>query len=115
MASRRTYIDSGVLIAAFQGESQVHAAAMEILDDPDRDILDDPAPFVPLVELPQIIRPHQPDKPQVRTFAHDVSQGLGRIPRATPHLVVANMHAGVIQQLSAGSKPVFEVLRGAVF
>jgi predicted nucleic acid-binding protein len=53
VAGRRTYIDSGVLIAAFQGDHQVHTAAMEILDDPDRDIL--VSEFIRLETLPKPI------------------------------------------------------------
>lgn len=33
---KRTYLDSGVLIAAFQGESSVAFRALEVLDDPER-------------------------------------------------------------------------------
>lgn len=36
MASRRTYLDSGVLIAAWQGKDEVFVKAMAILDDPNR-------------------------------------------------------------------------------
>ena len=33
---RRTYVDSCVLIAAYQGAQEISGAAMAILDDPDR-------------------------------------------------------------------------------
>lgn len=35
----RTYLDTGVLIAAFQGDHDLHKAAFSIIDDPDRDFL----------------------------------------------------------------------------
>lgn len=60
MASRRTYIDSGVLIAAFQGDHQVHTAAMDILDDPDRDIL--VSEFLRLETLPKPIYEHRSEE-----------------------------------------------------
>ena len=39
MATKRCYIDTSVLIAAFRGKDAISASAMEVLDDPDRDIL----------------------------------------------------------------------------
>jgi predicted nucleic acid-binding protein len=53
MATRRTYVDSGVLLAAFQGDHEAHAAAMDVLDDPDRDLL--VSEFVRLETLPKPI------------------------------------------------------------
>ncbi len=34
--SKRTYIDSGVLIAAFRGNAYIARAAFDVLDDPER-------------------------------------------------------------------------------
>jgi hypothetical protein len=36
---RRTYIDASVLIAAFQGDELTSRRAMEILDDPERELV----------------------------------------------------------------------------
>lgn len=36
---KRTYLDSGVLIAAFQGKDDVGRRALEILDDPQRALI----------------------------------------------------------------------------
>lgn len=36
---RRTYLDSGVLVAAFKGEGELGLRAMDILDDPSRQLV----------------------------------------------------------------------------
>ena len=53
MPTKRTYVDSGVLLAAFRGDHEAHAAAMDVLDDPDRDLL--VSEFVRLETLPKPI------------------------------------------------------------
>jgi predicted nucleic acid-binding protein len=49
----RTFLDSGVLIAAFKGASQLREMALQILEDPDRVFLT--SPFVRLEMLPKAI------------------------------------------------------------
>lgn len=36
---KRTYIDANVLIAAFQGEENISSRALEVLDDPNRELV----------------------------------------------------------------------------
>lgn len=47
----RTFLDSGVLIAAFNGPSQLREVALQTLEDPDRVFLT--SPFVRLEVLPK--------------------------------------------------------------
>ena len=49
----RTFLDSGVLIAAFQGAPQLREMALQILEDADRVFLT--SPFVRLEMLPKAI------------------------------------------------------------
>jgi hypothetical protein len=49
----RTFLDSGVLIAAFKGAPPLRERALEILEDPDRVFLT--SPFVRLEMLPKAI------------------------------------------------------------
>jgi hypothetical protein len=49
----RTFLDSGVLIAAFKGAPQLREIALQILEDPDRVFLT--SPFVRLEMLPKAI------------------------------------------------------------
>ena len=53
MRSTRTFIDSGVLIAAARGGSEQSKRAMNILDDPSREFAS--SPFVKLEVLPKAI------------------------------------------------------------
>lgn len=53
MRSRKTYIDSGVLISAFRGIDEIAVRALEILDDPDREFVS--SEFVKLEILPKAI------------------------------------------------------------
>ena len=49
----RTFLDSGVLIAAFKGAPELREMALQILEDPDRVFLT--SPFVRLEMLPKAI------------------------------------------------------------
>ena len=49
--SLRTFVDTGVLIAAFRGEEELRAAAERVLDDPDREFVT--SDFVGLELLPK--------------------------------------------------------------
>lgn len=53
----RTFLDSGVLIAAFKGASQLREPALRVLEDPDRLFLS--SPFVRLEVLPKAIHNKQ--------------------------------------------------------
>jgi predicted nucleic acid-binding protein len=50
---KKTYIDSGVLINAFRGTTEVSLKATQILDDPAREFAS--SPFVKLEALPKAI------------------------------------------------------------
>lgn len=58
MAKTRTFIDSGVLIAAARGTHELAEKALEILDDPERDYVT--SDFVRLEVLPKAVF-HQQD------------------------------------------------------
>jgi hypothetical protein len=49
----RTFLDSGVLIAAFKGAPQLREAALQVLEDPNRVFVT--SPFVRLEVLPKAI------------------------------------------------------------
>ena len=53
MSLKKTYIDSGVLINAFRGTTEVSLKATQILDDPAREFAS--SPFVKLEALPKAI------------------------------------------------------------
>ena len=53
MKLRKTYVDSGVLIAAFRGQGDPTARAMQILDDPTREFVS--SIYVKLETLPKAI------------------------------------------------------------
>ncbi len=53
MRLKKTYIDSGVLINAFRGTTEVSLKATQILDDPIREFAS--SPFVKLEALPKAI------------------------------------------------------------
>ncbi len=53
MSLKKTYIDSGVLINAFRGTTEVSLKATQILDDPTREFAS--SPFVKLEALPKAI------------------------------------------------------------
>jgi predicted nucleic acid-binding protein len=55
-----SYIDSGVLISAFRGESSVGLRAILVLDEPDRQFAS--SPFVQLETLPKSIYQRQTDE-----------------------------------------------------
>jgi predicted nucleic acid-binding protein len=56
----RTFLDSGVLIAAFKGAPQLRELALRVLEDPDRVFLT--SPFVRLEVLPKAIFNAQADE-----------------------------------------------------
>ncbi|MBI1787026.1 MAG: PIN domain-containing protein [Acidobacteria bacterium] len=68
----RTFLDSGVLIAAFNGPSHLRDVALQTLEDPDRIFLT--SPFVRLEVLPKAIFSKQTDETRFyeRFFARAV-------------------------------------------
>lgn len=60
MSRRKTYIDSGVLIAAFRGEDDIAVRALEILDDSNREFVS--SEFVKLEVLPKPIHGKRQDE-----------------------------------------------------
>lgn len=53
MTLKRTFLDSGVLIAAARGNDTASTVALEILDDPSREFVS--SPFVRLEVLPKAV------------------------------------------------------------
>lgn len=53
MSLKKTYVDSGVLINAFRGTTEVSLKATQVLDDPQREFAS--SPFVQLETLPKAI------------------------------------------------------------
>lgn len=53
MSLKKTYVDSGVLINAFRGTTEVSIKATQVLDDPHREFAS--SPFVQLETLPKAI------------------------------------------------------------
>jgi predicted nucleic acid-binding protein len=49
---KRTYLDSGVLLAAFNGKSDIYKQAMQILDDPNRNLLVSDAVWLEVMPKP---------------------------------------------------------------
>jgi len=72
---KRTYLDSGVLLAAFAAQGKVGAEALEVLDDPDRQLVVSDA--VKLELLPKPI--HERRKEEVE-FYHTVFEQAECLP-----------------------------------
>ena len=71
----RTFLDSGVLIAAFNGPSRLRELALQTLEDPGRQFLT--SPFVRLEVLPKAIFNKQADETRFyeKFFARAVVAG----------------------------------------
>ena len=70
---KRTYIDSGVLIAAIRGVDPIAQKALEILDDPDREFVS--SMFVKLEVLPKAVYHKQNIEQEFyTTFFENVAQ-----------------------------------------
>lgn len=50
--TKRTYLDSGVLIAAFKGNEDICKRAIEVLDDPERELLVSDAVWLEVMPKP---------------------------------------------------------------
>lgn len=67
VAKTRTFVDSGVLIAAARGTHELAEQALDVLDDPDRDYVT--SDFVRLEVLPKAVFNQQVDEAEFyRTF-----------------------------------------------
>lgn len=75
----RTFIDSGVLIAAARGIDSRSAAAMSVLDDPDREFAS--SIFVELEVLPKAVYNKQSDEAEFyRTYLSNVTYMPSDLP-----------------------------------
>lgn len=82
MSLKKTYVDSGVLINAFRGTTEVSLKATQVLDDPLREFTS--SPFVQLETLPKAIYNKQQEEAEfyetffvaVRCWASDLEQIL---------------------------------------
>ena len=82
MQRTRTFIDSGVLIAAFQGQSDIADNALKILDDENRDFIT--SDFVLLEVLPKPVYHKNDDE---RSFYEVFFNAVKRILRSSSSLV----------------------------
>ena len=83
MMSKISYIDSGVLINAFRGDSQVSLQALLILDEPDRQFAS--SPFVQLETLPKLIYQRQiTEQDFYQTFFDNVKHWANDIVSIVP-------------------------------
>ncbi|MCX5962919.1 MAG: PIN domain-containing protein [Cyanobacteria bacterium] len=81
--SKISYIDSGVLINAFRGDSQVSLQALLILDEPDRQFAS--SPFVQLETLPKSIYQRQiTEQDFYQTFFDNVKHWANDIVSIVP-------------------------------
>ena len=82
MSLKKTYVDSGVLINAFRGTTEVSLKAIQVLDDPLREFTS--SPFVQLETLPKAIYNKQQEEAEfyeaffaaVTDWASDLEQIL---------------------------------------
>ncbi|MCL1825810.1 MAG: PIN domain-containing protein [Betaproteobacteria bacterium] len=88
--AKRTYLDSGVLLAAFKGEGNKGKRAIEILDDPERELLVSEAVWLEVMPKP-IYEKQQKE----REFYETVFETSKRLTWSTPSLARA---AHVAQQ-----------------
>jgi predicted nucleic acid-binding protein len=78
-----SYIDSGVLISAFRGESPVGLCAMFILDEPDCQFAS--SPFVQLETLPKSIYQRRSDEQNFyQTFFDSVTHWANDVASLVP-------------------------------
>jgi len=77
-----TFVDAGVLIAAFRGNTDVARRALEILDDPDRSFVS--SDFVRLEVLPKALFYQRSEEVSFyETFFQEVEQWIETDPRLT--------------------------------
>jgi predicted nucleic acid-binding protein len=122
----RTYLDSGVLIAAARGVDKRSRAAMEVLDDPDREFAS--SVFVELEILPKALYQKQADEAEfyrtylaavqyapdnvaaVLTEALAVAETFGLNALDAIHVAAANATgAEELITTEQSSKPIFRV------
>jgi predicted nucleic acid-binding protein len=99
VTSKLTYIDSGVLISAFRGSSEISVRAAIILDDQTRRFAS--SPFVILETLPKATYHRQNDEQEfynaffdaVGDWANDVSTVVDKAKRVSSTYGIAAMDA----------------------
>ena len=88
---RRTYLDAGVLIAAFKGEGELGRRALEILDDPDRQYLVSEA--LRLEILPKPLYHHQSEEAGFYEAVFEAAQKVGwEAPALRNAHIIAEKH-----------------------
>ena len=87
MPKNRTYLDTGVLIAAFRGQHSLHEAAFAILDDPNREfVISD---FLKLELLPKAIFHDQQEEAEFyRMFFDEAAEVLELTPEHSREVLV---------------------------
>jgi len=96
MAKIRTYVDSGMLLFAARGSSELSAAAMAILDDPDRLFVS--SDFVRLEVLPKAIYHKKFDEANFYNVFFEMAQTT---VQSTKHLIAAAQTEAELVGLSA--------------
>jgi predicted nucleic acid-binding protein len=91
----RTFLDSGVLIAAFKGATHLRELALQILEDPERVFLT--SPFVRLEMLPKAIFNKQAD--EIRFY----EQFFGRAEFVTDLTAIFNLAENEMARSGVGS------------
>lgn len=98
MAKVRTFIDSGILIAASRGTDELSAAALAILDDPNRVLVS--SEFVRLEVLPKAkFHKRRAEVAFYETFFNALDRS--RVVAISRALVAAALHEAVRSGLSA--------------
>jgi len=88
---KRTYLDAGVLIAAFKGEGELGRRALEILDDPDRQYL--VSEVLRLEVMPKPLYHNQSEEADFYEAVFEASQKVGwQIPALHNAHVIAEKH-----------------------
>ncbi|MDO5624456.1 MAG: PIN domain-containing protein [Pseudomonadota bacterium] len=128
--SRRTYLDSGVLLAAFRADGVLGERAMQVLDDPDRQLLVSDAVWLEV--MPKALYQGQQAEADFYAAVFEAAQRLAWIPAslaraaqvAAQHGIAAMDAIHIAHALDAQadefitsekpSKPMFRVQEGMV-
>lgn len=81
MSKIRTFLDSGVLMAAIRGDSKLHLAAFAVVDDPNREFVT--TDFIKLELLPKAIFNKQVEE---ASFYNDFFNQASEIIEITPEI-----------------------------
>ena len=82
MSKKRTYLDTGVLIAVARGKEDLAEKGLQILDDPDREFI--ASPFLKLEVLPKAVHGKHDDEV---TFYEEFFSAVRYRIKASEHLV----------------------------